>query len=105
MADTPLTLADWQGRAAALAPEGRHFIGGQLLARSFPLTDRILILSGRASSELLQKSLLASIPIVVAIGAPSSLAVELAVEFNVTLIGFTSEKKFNIYSGAARISG
>jgi len=92
---------------------GRHnavdkLIGAQMIqAKSsdsgFPISRSVLVVSGRASFELVQKALMAQIPMLVAVGAPSSLAVELVKEFNMTLIGFTSTDRFNIYSGRDRI--
>jgi FdhD protein len=88
---------------------GRHnaldkLIGTQFLARKTPLAHNILMVSGRVSFELMQKALMAQIPIIVAVGAPSSLAVELAQQFNITLIGFARGDAFNIYCGAERVT-
>jgi FdhD protein len=73
-------------------------LGGRL-----PLADHIVLVSGRSSFEILQKCLTAGVPVVCAISAPSSLAVDVAKEFGMTLVGFLREGRFNVYAGADRI--
>ncbi|MCC5805060.1 MAG: formate dehydrogenase accessory sulfurtransferase FdhD [Opitutales bacterium] len=88
---------------------GRHnaldkALGAELLAGRLPTSGRILCVSGRMSYEIMQKALVARIPVVAGVGAPSSLAVSLANDFNVTLIGFLRGGSYNIYSAPERVS-
>lgn len=104
------SIVDFGGRVISTYEDvGRHnavdkVVGSRLLAGDLPCADRVLLVSGRASFEIVQKAFAAGIPVVAAVSAPSSLAVELASRANVTLVGFVRDRAMTVYTYPERIT-
>jgi FdhD protein len=102
-------IFDWTGQVVTVQEDvGRHnavdkAVGALFLRRRWPLRDHALVVSGRASFELVQKAIAARIPLLVAVGAPSSLAVAAADEFGLCVVGFTKKSGYNVYTHPAHV--